>query len=58
MIHPMNISLEAELEYRRARLVRTGHSLPLASRGTRRAAARTEQASRRGKAAISSARAA
>ena len=37
MVHPMGLSLTTELEYRRARLVRTGRSLPQGSRGTRRA---------------------
>ena len=38
MVHPMGPSLTAELEYRRARLVRTGRgTVPAASRGTRRA---------------------
>ncbi|HVQ92977.1 MAG TPA: hypothetical protein VMU51_18220 [Mycobacteriales bacterium] len=37
MTHPMGPSLLAELEYRRARLVRTGRSVPVGSRGTRRA---------------------
>jgi hypothetical protein len=58
MIHPMGISLTAELEYRRARLVRTGHHVPLGSRGTRRAAAHAEQARQRSKVAVASPRAA
>lgn len=37
MVHPMGLSLTTELEYRRARLVRTERSAARGSRGTRRA---------------------
>jgi hypothetical protein len=44
MVRSMNLSLEAELEYRRAQLVRSGHNVWGTTRGARRAAARAERA--------------
>jgi hypothetical protein len=60
MVHPMGLSLETELEYRRSRLVQTSRTLPRSDRANRanRAGRRAARAARVARPAVTPPRAA